>query len=164
MILVLTGTQHIPFDRLVNGVIDYARVESGEKIVIQLGGFSRRYPVPDNVEVFDFRSQDEINELIVQSRLVITHGGTGSIIAPLYLKKKVIVMPRLSIFGEHNDDHQLDIAKRFEEEELILLWDSNENLKNLVARSEKFVPIGYESNIESMLSSLKYNIDKFMSY
>lgn len=51
--------------------------------------------------------------------MVITHGGTGAIIGALKKEKKVIAVPRLSKYGEHVDDHQLQIIEQFSELNLI---------------------------------------------
>ena len=45
--------------------------------------------------------------------VLITHSGVATIIAGLKNDKKVIVVPRLAKYGEHVDDHQVQIAESF---------------------------------------------------
>lgn len=60
------------------------------------------------IEIFAF--SNTIDEYIKPSDLVITHGGTGSIVDCLRLNKKVIVIPNETLM----DNHQLEIANAFE--------------------------------------------------
>lgn len=46
--------------------------------------------------------------------VVLSHGGAGTIINALLGKKPLLVVPRLARFGEHTNDHQLDLAKALE--------------------------------------------------
>lgn len=50
---------------------------------------------------------------------MITHGGTGAIIGAVKKGKKVIAVPRLVKYGEHVDNHQMQIIKQFSEMNLI---------------------------------------------
>lgn len=47
--------------------------------------------------------------------VVVIHGGVGTIRAALSMKKRVVVVPRRSIYGEHVDDHQMEIVSAFAE-------------------------------------------------
>lgn len=59
--------------------------------------------------------------------IVITHGGTGAIIGAVKKGKKVIAVPRLAKYGEHVDDHQLQLVKQFDDLNLICpCGDTNE--------------------------------------
>jgi UDP-N-acetylglucosamine transferase subunit ALG13 len=61
-----------------------------------------------------------------RAKIVITHGGTGSIFTALNLNKKVIAVPRLKKFREHTDDHQLQIVKELEKEKMLMgVYDIN---------------------------------------
>ena len=50
-----------------------------------------------------------------KANIVITHGGTGAIIGAVKKGKKVIAVPRLAKYGEHVDDHQLQLIKQFDD-------------------------------------------------
>ena len=57
---------------------------------------------------------DEIEKFEQQADCIITHGGVGSIIGSIERGKKVIAVPRLKQYGEHVNDHQLDIVESFD--------------------------------------------------
>lgn len=162
MITVLTGTQNIQFDRLLKAVLNYAYKRSDIYFNIQAGYFFTSYEAPLNVDIFDFKSQREIDDLISKSELVITHGGTGSIINPLYMNKKVVVVPRLSKYGEHNDDHQREIAEAFESEGYVLTWYGGEIIDDIIEKSKLFKPKKYKSDFHGLRESILSDIESFM--
>jgi hypothetical protein len=55
-----------------------------------------------------------------RARIVITHGGTGSLITALRAGCNVIAMPRSFALKEHYDDHQSEITGAFAKRGLIL--------------------------------------------
>jgi UDP-N-acetylglucosamine transferase subunit ALG13 len=117
LILVTVGTQRFPFDRLFKE-LDHL-VKKGmikEKIVAQSGYTNYK---PKHFEITKLISSEKMEHYIQESNLVITHSGTSSIIKCLKHKKKVIVVPRMAKYGEHVDDHQLEIAQLFAMKNLI---------------------------------------------
>ncbi|MCR6514900.1 MAG: PssE/Cps14G family polysaccharide biosynthesis glycosyltransferase [Clostridium sp.] len=110
MIFVILGTHELSFVRLLNYL---EKMDIKEEVVIQSGNTpftSKKY------KVIPFLAQGEFDEYINKSDLVITHGGVGSIFTAFKYNKKVITMPRLSKYNEHNDDHQLEICEKFDRE------------------------------------------------
>jgi UDP-N-acetylglucosamine transferase subunit ALG13 len=107
MIFVTVGTMHLDFARLINKM-DAIAAHTGERVVIQTG-LSPTQPM--SCEHFSFRARAEIQSLIAESRLVVSHAGIGSVIDTLNAKRPLVVVPRLRRFGEHNNDHQLDLAR-----------------------------------------------------
>lgn len=103
MIFVTLGTHELEFKRLLRYLED---MDIKEEVVIQSGNTkfdSKKY------KIIPFLSHDEFENYIKKSELIITHGGVGSILNALKNEKKVIAMPRLAKFKEHNDDHQVEI-------------------------------------------------------
>lgn len=113
------------FDRLIMKMDEIAG-EIDEEVIMQIG--YTRYK-PNNAEFFDFSPIDRMKELNKDARIIVCHAGTGSILMALEYNKQVIVIPRLSKFGEHIDDHQLDIAREFEKEGLIIVVNDMDILK-----------------------------------
>lgn len=110
MIVVITGMEIHPFDRLIRAVDQL--VESGR---LQLSVFIQRGHTPYQpkaVPYEDFLTFGDLRERIEASRLVITHAGAGSTLTCLQCRKRPIVVPRQARYGEHVDDHQLPFAKR----------------------------------------------------
>ncbi len=110
MIAVTLGTMHLDFARLVRKMDEIA-AHTGERVVIQTG---LAQTLPAHAEHFTFKPREEIAALIAQARLVVTHAGIGSVIDALKAQRPLIVVPRLRRFGEHNNDHQLDLAQAVE--------------------------------------------------
>jgi exopolysaccharide biosynthesis glucuronosyltransferase PssE len=110
MIYGTVGTMHKDFARFIRAVDDFAQ-EADEKVIIQTGLDST---VPQHADHFDFRSRDEVLELQRNARVIVTHAGIGSVIDALQCGKTLIVVPRLRRHGEHNNDHQLDLARAVE--------------------------------------------------
>jgi len=110
MIYVTLGTMHLGFDRLVNAMDAIAR-ETGERTVVQTG-LSKAFPA--HCEHFDFKPREEALDVQRQARVIVAHAGIGSIIDALLVGKPLVVVPRLREFHEHNNDHQLDLARAVE--------------------------------------------------
>lgn len=114
LIFVILGTQRFQMNRVIDE-IDYL-VETGkikkEDIIIQNG-----YSQPSKfVKCFQMVGEDQFDEILTKSEVVITHGGTSSIIKALKNGKKTIVIPRKAKFQEHVDDHQKEICDVFKEQ------------------------------------------------
>ena len=58
---------------------------------------------------------DEFDKLIKECDILITHGGVGNILTGLKYNKKIIAAARLEKYGEHTNDHQLQIVNNFYE-------------------------------------------------
>ena len=161
MILVLLGTQNNSFARLLDKIeecIDKKIIT--EEVVVQAG-----YTKYDStkMKVLDFISQDEIDDLISQSSLIITHGGVGSITSSIKQNKKVIAVPRLEKFGEHVNDHQIQIIEKFDKEGYILGVTDLNDLPDIIQKSKDFFPKKYikneENNKNNVLSIVENYID-----
>lgn len=105
----------LPFTRLVDTVIEARRqgILSGEMLV-QTGHDNRSLPTLPGVTFVETLSFDDIQRFLATSRLVICHGGTGSIITALQNHCALVVMPRSFAEKEHYDDHQMEIAAAFQ--------------------------------------------------
>ena len=90
MILVTLGTQDKPFTRLLKAIDK--EIKNGnikDKVVVQAG--NTKYE-SSNMEIFDFKSNDELKDLISKSDLIITHGGVATILESIQRDKKVIAV------------------------------------------------------------------------
>ena len=57
------------------------------------------------------------------------HAGVGSVMISLANGKRPIVMARRREFGEHVDDHQLELARRLEASGLVTLVEDGDALR-----------------------------------
>ncbi len=158
MILVTLGTQDKDFSRLLK-VLDKEK-ENGhikDKIIVQSG--NTKYE-SDNMEIFDFVSNKKLNELIEESRLIITHGGVGSILSALKKNKKVIAASRLAKYKEHHNDHQKQIVKEFAKRGYILELKDFNKIDKVLEKSKTFKPKKYTSNTKNMVNMIDNYIEE----
>lgn len=149
MILVLLGTQDKPFTRLLEAV---EKLNVKTKIIVQAG--TTKYE-SKKMEIFDLISSEELNKLMKEANLIITHGGVGSIIEGLKLNKKIIVAPRLKEYGEHVNNHQLEITKEFKNKGYILELNDFDKLGEVINKSKTFIPKKYKSNKDNFIKIIE---------
>ena len=162
MILITLGTQDKKFYRLLEAVqkqIDNKKIK--DEVIVQ-AGCSCDFKTVD-MKIFDLIPMDEFDELISKCDLLITHGGVGSIITGLKNNKKVIAAPRLSKYGEHVNDHQLQIIENFKNSGYILSLDNFDELDKLITKSKKFKPQKYNSNTENFNNKLEKIIEGYLN-
>lgn len=111
------GTQKFQFDRLFKELDLLIEKNLIQEEVIAQTGYSSY--IPKNFKGSQLITEEEMNKYVAQASLIITHSGTSSIIKSLKEDKKVLVVPRMAKFKEHVDDHQLEIAKVFEEKNVV---------------------------------------------
>lgn len=112
MIFATVGTHPQPFDRLF---IELDRlVEDGKIRETVFGQKGCTKYEPKNFECKKALNAREHCRAIKKARIVVSHGGAGSIINALASRKPLIIVPRLKKFCEHTNDHQLDLAAALE--------------------------------------------------
>ena len=157
MILVLLGTQNNSFVRLLSAIQDNIDKKIiRDKVIVQAGftKFESR-----DMEIFSLIDKDRLSELQDEADLIITHGGVGSIISSLKKGKKVIVVPRLKKYGEHVNNHQLQIARRFGEDGYVKYVINLKNLAKTISKLDKFEPKKYETVDSNVVSIVENFID-----
>ena len=158
MIFVTLGTQDKTFERLLIA-IDKA-IEKGEikeKVIVQAG--NTKYS-SKNMEIMDLITPDEFNKYVEECDILITHGGTGSILNGIKKGKIVIAAARLKKYKEHVNDHQKQIIKEFEKEGFLLeLKDFNQVGKTL-KKAKSFKPKKFKSNTPNMINLLDKIIEE----
>lgn len=141
MIFVTVGNHYQSFERLIRKTDEIAG-KIDEKVIMQIGHTNYK---PINAEYFDFKTYPEMEELNQKARVVVCHGGEGSIITALEQGTPVISVPRLERYGEHSNDHQLEIVKAMAEEgKIIALYDVDVLEDALCSVGETTVHIGSE--------------------
>lgn len=153
MILVVLGTFELPFTRMLEEVERLKKQgEITDEIVVQVGHTPFK---SDVMELRPFMSYEDMEKLYDQADLVITHGGTGSIITGVKKSKKVIAIARLQKYGEHNDDHQIEIVEQFTNTGHILNWKEGQPLLDVLNEVEAFEPTPFQSGRERILNILE---------
>lgn len=158
MIFVTLGTQDRKFTRLLEAIqkqIDNKIIT--EEVIVQ-AGCSSDFKSKD-MEIFDLIPMDEFDEYIKKCDILITHGGVGSIITGLKNKKRVIAAARLKEYGEHQNNHQLQIIENFAKEGYIISLDDFDKLDNIIKDIKKFKPKEYKSNTDKFIKLIEKEID-----
>ena len=158
MILVLLGTQHNEFTRLLQEVENCINNETIKEQVIVQAGFTKYQS--NQMEIFDMISKEELEKYMSKANLVIAHGGVGSIIMALEKGKKVIAVPRLHEYGEHVNNHQRQIIKVFSEKNYLIGIQNVEDLSDAIREAKNFEPKEFKNNNEKMLKLIEDFIEK----
>ena len=83
MILVTLGTQKEPFVRL----LDYVEKSNIKDRIIVQSGYTNYES--NKMGIYNFFTYDTMDGLVDLADIIITHGGTGSIVEPLKKKQKI---------------------------------------------------------------------------
>ena len=130
MIFVTVGSQKFQFNRLLKEIDELIENKViNEEVFAQIGVSDYK---PQNYKYKEFVTQDEFNKYLDEARLIITHAGTGVIVNAIKKGKKVIGIPRLSKFGEHVDDHQIQLLNEFANMNLIETCIDEKELKEKI--------------------------------
>lgn len=155
MILVTVGAT-LPFDRMVQAVTTLQ--EAGRvswHVIYQVGSNGAR---PSDGEFYQDIPYETLKEILLQSKIVVCHGGSGSIVPALEAGCHVISFARKSTLGEHFDDHQQDLTRAFEARGLIqLAWDA-ESLAEAIERTSKRNIVRVKSDMSELCLYIKSRI------
>ena len=157
MILILLGTQDKPFNRLLEAV-DKA-INDGyikEEVIAQIGFTKYK---SKNIKTFELIPKEEYENIIGRADLIITHAGVGSILTGLNKNKKVIAAARLKEYGEHTNNHQLQILNKLYKKGYILRLDDFNDLPKVLEEEKTFKPNKYKSNNKKFVKMVEDYID-----
>lgn len=160
MIFITLGSQKFQFDRLLKKVDEL--IASGiikEQVIAQIGASTY---LPKKYEYTKFMDRDKFAETMDACSVVITHGGTGVIIGAVKKGKKVIAVPRLAKYGEHVDDHQLQLLKQFDDLKIIMACYELDRLGEYYQRINEIVFRPYVSNTQTIIDSIDEYLQKIM--
>lgn len=161
MIFVTLGTQKFQFDRILkelDKLIDENKLKK-EDIMVQ--NVCQEYQ-PKNFKPFRLKPQEEIDKITEDAEIIITHSGTGSIINSLKMGKRIIIVPRRKEFGEHVDNHQLELAEVFHEKYNIPVVTEMDELYDVIQKINEYRPIKWEENNTSLINSIENKINQLL--
>lgn len=159
MIFVILGTQDKTFPRLLEAIqkkIDEGKISKEEEIIVQAG--STKFE-SKNMQILDYISVKKFEELMDRADIVICHAGVGTILTALKKNKKIIAAARLKEYGEHVNDHQLQILDNFTKEGYLLALEDFDKLDVVLKQVENFTPAKFKSNKKFFLSQLEKQIN-----
>ncbi len=147
MIFLTVGTQ-FPFDRLVRAVDEvFDNGFRDEEIFAQIGETPYK---PRNFKSVESLSKNMFDKYLKDASCVISHAGIGVIATALDNGKPLLVIPRLKKYGEVVNDHQVAIARKFEELGHILSAYSVEELPDKLQQLKTFVPVKRENQAQAV--------------
>lgn len=159
MIFVILGTQDKKFPRLLDAIqkkIDEGKISDKEEIIVQAG--STKYE-SKNMKIIDYIAIKEFEEYIEKADIIICHAGVGTILTALKKNKKIIAAARLKEYGEHVNDHQLQILENFKDEGYILALEDFDKIDTLIEQAKSFTPAKFKSNKRFFLNQLEKEIN-----
>jgi UDP-N-acetylglucosamine transferase subunit ALG13 len=133
MILVVFGNVPIPFPRLGEAVAAICQ-RSSERWVIQRGYTANQFP---GAKAYDFLSAGEMNRLLGEADVIVSHGGYGIISEALALHKKIVAVPRLD--GEHNHSQRELVEALARDGHILAVYDIVA-LETKIREANAFVP------------------------
>lgn len=158
MIFVTLGSQKFQFNRLLTE-LDRLVAENKiqDKLFAQIGYSDYK---PEHFQYKDFLDRDEFKKIMSESDTVIAHGGTGAIITAVKQGKKVIAIPRLAKYGEHVDDHQIQLVDEFKELNLIEPVYDEKDLERAINEIKNKTFNEYVSNTENIIEDIESFIEE----
>jgi len=162
VILLTVGTERFQFDRLIQAFDEQcADASIGRTAFAQIGSSTFE---PRNVDFARFLPFDELQDLMRRANLVVAHAGSGTLLSVHRVGKPCLAVPRLHRHGEHVDDHQLDIATRFDNAGIVrTVFDLND-LPELLRDSRQWpaagttgqpVDLALATHLESLIRAIE---------
>lgn len=136
MIFVVVGTQE-PFDRLIEHIDEWSMISGYNEIFAQVA--KAKYH-SKNIQSVNFLPPVEFDKKFQEAELIVGHAGMGTIISALQNSKPIVVMPRLSKYHEHRNNHQLATAISFEKLGLIKAVYSKQELFTTLNNRKSILP------------------------
>jgi UDP-N-acetylglucosamine transferase subunit ALG13 len=156
-IFLMIGTA--PFPRLVKKVDEIAG-RINDKVIMQVG---RTDYTPKNADFFSFIDDfSKIQDICHKSKVVVTHGGAGSIMTALEEGSTVISVPRIKKYNEAYDDHQLELVEALSKIGLIrLIYDDSDLEKEVLNfQVQKCSDISFDEKLKDFLRGYVQNMSK----
>jgi UDP-N-acetylglucosamine transferase subunit ALG13 len=137
MTFVTVGNATQGFRRLLDAVEGLAAkdLRALKPIFIQTGHNVDFRPV--HCRSTPFLSMEEFQQWMEQADLLITHGGAGTLLNALRLGKLPVVMPRRYKYGEHVNDHQVQLVEVLAAEGWVVSVHEPEDLEVAIAKARE---------------------------
>lgn len=138
MIFITVGSQKFPFDRLIRAADRIAR-KGQEAFFAQIG--TANY-LPQYMKYQRFMDKIAFQQAIAFCDVLITHAAAGTMMYALHIGKRIIAVPRLSKYGEHIDDHQIELGEELAKDNYLFYLNDPEQLEEAIykVRNHTFEP------------------------
>ena len=157
MIFVTLGSQKFQFNRLLKAVDDLVARGIISETVFAQTGYSDY--IPKHYEHQDFLDRESFVQREEDADIVMTHGGTGAIVGAVKKGKIVIAAPRLARYGEHVDDHQVQLLEEFENMGIIIACYDLACLADAYLNAGEIKLLPYQSEQGKIIGDIEEYID-----
>lgn len=155
-VFVTLGSHPQPFIRLLNEII---KQKYDEFDFFVQTGFTNFEFKKNNFQFEKFLSDSEFKKKIKESDLVISHAGAGTIINTLSLEVPLILVPRLKEFGEHTDNHQLELAEAMNNNKKCISVFEISNLFSAIQNAKKTKVESNKNKIVNRINNYLNNLE-----
>ena len=133
MIFVTVGNYN-GFPRLV-GAVERLKAQGviRDEVLLQVGGVNGFKS--EVCRVVRFLPPDEFEQALREASVVVSHPGCGTLIQTLAAGKVPVGMPRRKHYGEHVDDHQIELAQTLAAEGRVILADGVDELPAAIEKA-----------------------------
>jgi len=130
LVLVTVGSDHHPFDRLVDWIDAWLRTRppGSVRCVMQYG---TSHP-PTVAEGKDFFPSDDLQALMAEAAVVVTQGGPMGVFEARDNGAVPIVVPRSHELGEHVDNHQQAFGRKLAADGMVHVPGTSAELAQLI--------------------------------
>ena len=152
-VLVVVGTDHHRFDRLVDWVDGWAERQREPTRVVFQHGSARAPRVGEGHRLLP---HVQLQELMAGASVLVTHGGPATICEAWRHGRRPVVVPRDPEQGEHVDGHQQRFSRRLGSQGLVLLCEQRQQLEDALdeARTDpRAVVFGEQEGRDAMVAA-----------
>ncbi len=138
---VTVGNMPNSFLRLIDIVLENVSVLP-KPILIQCINHHKVSRNIEDVEFVEHLNEEEYQKCFSISKIVISHAGVGSIINCLKVGKPVIIMPRRQIFGEHINDHQVELCEYIRSKvDFVFVFNTSKDLLSIIKSYDLYISV-----------------------
>ena len=136
--------------------VDPMHMETIEKNLPQLTKFCDMKPYHGD------KSYQSLFQYMKEAEVVISHAGVNSIISCMKLHKPLLITPRRASFGEHVDNHQVEIASLMADKFEVTVDYDLDNLQQTleIAKRKEYKP--WVSDKNELITALRNDIINFL--
>lgn len=123
-VLVVVGTDHHKFDRVVRWIDEWVAGRPGVSAMVQYG---TSVP-PVRAAGSSLVAHSQLQILMRDAQVVVSHGGPATITEIRRIGKLPLVVPRDPALGEHIDGHQQRFSRRMGSSGFVVLCETRDAL------------------------------------
>jgi UDP-N-acetylglucosamine transferase subunit ALG13 len=123
-LFVTVGTDHHPFDRLIDLVDSWCMQRPEVEVLVQHGASK----APVIAKGLPYLAHEDQASAMAAASIIVCHGGPATIADVRRSGRRPIVMPRNPEYGEHVDGHQIQYARYAAQEGLATLAEDEASL------------------------------------